>query len=514
MAQRVLGMDLGSHSVKVAEMEVGFRSASLLRLHTLRVVGGPEPALERALAALSDLAQPEETDVLAVAMPGQRVLLRLFEIPIADPRKLAAVVGGELADDIPWELEDVVYDFAALPEAPGKVLTATARTDEVRRLLEGLGNAGLEPRSVSVAPLCYDGLVRQQWPDEAVLVADMGHATTNCCFVLQGRSVAARTISRGGHHVTEALRQAYHLSYEEAETLKEQQGLVAAADAPLDAGQRQLADTIGGAVAPLLRELRLSLGLFGSVVGRRPDRILLCGGTSLLSGMEAHVAAEVQLPAARIEAGDGVDAARTALTREGEAIAALAMGVAMEQGGRRGIDLRQGEFAFKTDRSLLSEKLVHLAVALVTVLVFAALSAYTSLYALRKEGRSLDKQLRRATTEVIGEAVTNPKKILRDMKKGCKAGAASIPRKTAFDILDMLSRSVPGSDKIKLDLSRLDIKPGKTYLKGTADTRSAVDDMVSALSKDACFSKISKGKISNVAEDKKQFSLTISTSCF
>ena len=78
----------------------------------------------------------------------------------------------------------------------------------------------------------------------------------------------------------------------------------------------------------------------------------------------------------------------------------------------------------------------------------------------------------------------------------------------------MLSKGIPGGDKVKLDLNRLDIKPGKTYLKGTADSRSAVDDIVTALEKNDCFSQIAKGKISNVSEGKKQFSLTITTKCF
>jgi len=514
VAQRVFGIDLGSYAVKVAVMEVGFRTSRLIQLHTFMLAGGPDPTLDRGLAALDGLPAPRPTDVVALGMPGERVLLRLLEIPFVEPRKLGAVVGGELADDIPWELEDVVYDYAPLPEAPGKVVTVAAQSAEVRFLLERLGEAGLEPRSVTVAPLCYGPVVRKVAPEGAALVVDIGHATSNCCMVVNGRAVAGRTVSRGGHQVTEALRQVYQLSYAEAEALKEERGLVAAEDVQLPQERRQLASTIGQALSPLVRELRLSVGLFASVLGRRPDQVLLCGGTSLLEGLDGYVAAEIQLPTSRLQTGTGVEPGETALTAEGEAIAALSMGIAMEQGGRRGIDLRQGEFAFKTDRSILSEKLVHVAVAVVTVLVFAALSAYMSLYALRKEEKALARQLKVATRQVMGEVVTSPKKVLRLVKRGCRPRAFGIPKKTAFDILDMLSRQIPGRDKIKLDLSRLDIKPGKTYLKGTADSRSAVDDMVSALSKDQCLSKIAKGRISNVSEGKKQFSLTITTSCF
>ena len=53
------------------------------------------------------------------------------------------------------------------------------------------------------------------------------------------------------------------------------------------------------------------------------------------------------------------------------------------------------------------------ATALVTVLVFAAISAYVSLYALRKEEKDLARQLKRATTEVMGIAVSDGRALWR-----------------------------------------------------------------------------------------------------
>jgi type IV pilus assembly protein PilM len=516
LAQRVLGIDLGSYAVKVVEMEVGFRAAKLLRLHTFPVATGPEVLLERSLDALSAMAPPRPTDVVAVGVPGDRVLLRLLDIPFADPRKLGAVVGNELADDIPWELEDVLFDYTAHPDLlQGKVLAVAARSAEVKELLEGLGAHGIEPRSLAVGPLCYGGVLRQLAPLQTVMVVDIGHLTTNFCLAHQGRVLAARTISRGGHQITEILRQTYQLSYVDAEAKKEQEAVVATAeDTGLSADRRQLAGVVAEAVAPIVRELRLTMGLFGAGLGYRPEQVLLCGGTSLIDGLDRFVAAEIQIPARRLEPSGATEIGETSLTQEGEAMAALAMGIAMEQGGRRGIDLRQGEFAFKTDRSVFTEKLVFLAVSLVVVLVFAALSGYMSLYALRKEEKALKLQLTRVTKAVLGDPLTSPKKVSRLVKRGCRAKSFAIPSHTAFDVLDIVSREVPEPAKVKLDITRLDIKPGKTYVKGTADSRSAVGDIVKALEKHKCFSKVTSGKISDVSEGKKQFSLTITTECF
>jgi len=510
----VFGIDLGSYAVKIAVMDVGFRASRLIQVHTFPVPGGPEPALQRSLGALAGMPAPRPTDVVEVGLPGERVLLRLLEVPFTEPKKLGAVVGNELADDIPWELEEVVFDYSAVADAPGRVLAAAAQSADVRLLLERLGERGIEPRGVAVASLCYGGLVRQVVPEGAVMVVDIGHTSTNMCCVINGRVAAARTVSRGGHQVTDALRQAYQLSYEEAEQLKERDGIVALDVATFPPDRQVLATAVLGAISPLVRELRLTTALLTSRLGRSVDQMLLCGGTSLLQGLDGYLAQELQIPARRLDLAGVTEAGETALTVEGEAMAAAAMGIAMEQGGRRGIDLRQGEFAYKTDRSVFTEKLVQIAVSVVAILVFAALSAYMSLNALRKEEKTLSLQLRRATKEVLGEEVKNPRTALRTVKRGCRPRAFAIPQHTAFNILDYLSREIPAGDKVKLDINRLDIKPGKTYLKGTADSRSAVDDIVKSLEKHKCFSKITTGRISDVSEGKKQFSLTINTECF
>jgi len=514
VAQRVFGIDLGSYAVKVAVMDVGFRVSRLIQVHTFPVPGGPESALLRSLDVLSGLPRPQPTEVVAVGMPGDRVLLRLLEIPFTEPRKLGAVVGNELADDIPWELEQVVFDFATVPDVPGRVVAALAQSAEVRLLLDRLGEQGMDPRQVVVGPLCYAGLVREMVPQGSVMVVDMGHTTTNMCHVINGRVAGARTVSRGGHQVTDALRQAFQLSYEEAEQLKERDGFVALDEASLPPDRRALASTVAGAVAPLTREVRLTVGLFGARLSRTVDQLLLCGGTSLLRGLDEYLAQELQIPTRRLDLTAVTEESSTTLTPEGEAMAAAAMGIAVEQGGRHGINLRQGEFAFKTDRSVFTEKLVQIAVSVVAILVFAALSAYMSLNALRKEEKRLTVQLQQATKETLGEEIKNPRTVSKLLQKGCRPRSFAIPQQTAFDILDRLSRDIPGKDKVKLDIVHLDIKPGKTYVKGTADSRSAVGDIVKALEKNKCFSKIATGRISDVADGKKQFSLTINTECF
>jgi len=510
MAQRVLGIDLGSHSVKVAEVEVGFKVARLVSLKTIAVPPGTGPTLERSLEALRTMSRPAgAVDGIVTAVPGDRVLLRLLDIPITDAKRLGAVVGNELADDLPWEMEDVVFDHASLGGRGGKLLAVAARSAEVRAILGQLGELGLEPRALPVASLGYGGVARKAAPAGVVLIADLGHQRTNLCLVQDGRPLLGRTISRGGHQLTEAIRRTLQLGYAEAEELKQTVHLGAASPA----APGELGAVVAEALAPLTRELQLTMGLFSGQLGVRPERVLLCGGTSQLGGLEEHLATALGLPVERLRLGGGSDL-EVELGAAGEAVGALALSLALEHGTRHRLDLRQGEFAYRADTSILKDKVITIAVSVVLVLLFAALNAYMSLRALRDEDQQLAQQLKRSTQMVFGEAVANPKEVSRRVKLGSRATSSGIPQRTAFDILTYLSTEVPGADKVKLDITRLEIKPGKTYLTGTADSRSAVGDVVKELQKNKCFSNIATGTISDVADGKKQFSLTITTDCF
>ncbi|MFH1131525.1 MAG: pilus assembly protein PilM [Pseudomonadota bacterium] len=519
MAQRVLGIDLGAHTVKVAELDVGFRAAKLRSLRTFDVVRGLSSSLQASLAALKEVGVLELGTGIAVGIPGDRVLLRVLDIPFADPRKISAVVGNELADELPWEIEEAIFDFVYLPLAQGKVVAAIAQRSEIKELIAGLLAVEMEPRQLPVAPLTYGALVRRIYPMSTVVVIDAGHLRTNVCLVHQGRSLLARTIFRAGHQITEAIQDKYQLTYAEAEAMKESQALVPSDLGLVGPDQQKLALVTVEVLAPLVRDLRQTLLVFSARMGVNPERVLLCGGTSLLTGFDNYLQQQLELPVEKLGVSSDAElhTAEVNSSAEGEAIGVLSLCLGLDYGRRLDIDLCQGEFSFQRDVSVFRDKAWSILISVVLVLAFVALSVYASLHSLRKEEEVLIKALRQATQQVLGKEVINAKMASKEVKKGAREARAAIPSQTAFDILDLISQKIPKADKVKLDVSRLDIKQGKTYLTGTADSRSAVDEIVKALKEEKCFTEISSGKISEVAEEKKQFSLTITTNpnvCF
>lgn len=519
MSQRVLGIDLGSHSVKIAEVEVGFRETRLLSLIKLPVAPGTEPAFVRSRRTLA--AYTGSTGIVEAVncgLPGDRVLMRLLDVPLIEARKLGAIIGNQLADDIPWEIEDTVFDHLLMPPPVPQAFVVAARRNDVRELIDELKTFKLEPRLVAASSLSYAGTVRRVFPEETVLVVDVGHCHTNLCLVENGHALWARTISRGGHQLTEAFREQFHLSYEEAEKLKERAAFF---DEHLGATSERLEEQYARMTfetfSPLIRELRISLNVIESKLNRRPSRLLLCGGACRMRGMDLLFQSELRLPTERLHWNEpGQPESLPAMPEENEAFGALALGLALEQGGRNSIDLRQDEFAYRTDRSVFRERLLAISISLLVIFALMATNAFAALYALRQEETVLKAQLKKATNAVFGESVLTPSAVTRRLKGTGKAGATGpvLTDKTAYHILDYISRAVPSPGKIKLDVTKLEIKSGKTFITGTADTRSAIGDVVKALEDNECFTKVNSGAISDVAEGKKQFSITIDTKCF
>ncbi|MCB9557521.1 MAG: pilus assembly protein PilM [Deltaproteobacteria bacterium] len=511
MAQ-IVGIDLGSHSVKVAVLDAGLRAMTVRSVRRLEVLGGAEPVLERSLAALqslsADVAQTQ--DGLTVGVPGDQVLMRVLALPFTDPRKVVAIIGGELGDTLPWEIEEVVFDHRALPTPAPRLIAAAARTETVQQLLQGLRERGLEPRHLAVTPLAYSALLRRIDPEGQACVVDIGHFRTNVCLVSSGQALVGRSISRAGHQLTEALRRSFQWSYAEAAAFKEQRAAVCIDG---DEHAQRVALLLERALLPLAREIRHSIDVLGAQVGMRPQRIYLCGGSSMLSGIDRFIEREVGLSCDRLSLAADAELASGGLSGEAESVSMLSIGLALEHGRRSALDLRQGPFAFKADSSIWRDKWRFITISAVLILVAALLNTMASLHALGAEEEMLRRRMRLATMRIFGRPMMNPRQVMRRLKQTTDRGA-SLPSRTALDVFSMISSAVPAKDKIKLDVNQLDIKPGKTYLKGTADSRAALGEMVAAFKSLDCFKTVETGKTSRVGDGKIQFSMNIATKCF
>jgi Tfp pilus assembly PilM family ATPase len=531
MAHTICGIDIGTFSVKFAFLEVGFRTHTMRGLMETAVAGGEAPLLQRQMDAVRDgLAQVSGEVTPYLAVPGDQLSVRVLELPFSDSRKIDQVVGYELEGQIVHAIEDVVFDHLVVGQRPegATVLAAAARRDDLAAIVASAEDRGIHPRALFAAPVIYRTLLppaaegaAATTPCQAVL--DFGHSRTNICFVRAGEPIYARTIRRGGEHLTAAIAKAFNADLERAEQAK-------CGDAFLVSPGRPAATALGvkldsvlrEALVPSIRELRQTLAGFRAGNRFDVDTLLVVGGGGRLAGLlpflEAELGIPARFPSVRPALESGGERSADVAGEEGAApesdsyalAAAIAIGASR---GSREIDFRRGPFVYRASFSILRQKALHIAALAAALLLAGGIDVGARYSNLNAERKALDKDLKAATQELFGAPREDAEAITQLMKRGFREELAPVPKATAFDLLDQISRKMPPADKIKLDVGELEIRPKKTFMKGTVDTAAAVDEMATKLKEIDCVEEVNKGAITEVSGGSKQFTLTIGAKC-
>jgi general secretion pathway protein L len=576
MANRILGIDLGAYSVKVVVASPGFRQSTVLDFVERPVPAGDEPHLQRAVRVLGQIVREHGLggDSAYAAVAGDQLFIHVLEFPFRNLRRadLEKAVGAELEGMLPVDLEDMTFAFDALPadvaappaaapidelveldrplgeggalideEGPTnvqaasvssvvhgrvaaptdgmRVLSCAMRRDRAERMISLLGEHGAEPRGLIAAPASYiriaERLAAGGRASGPIAIIDIGHARTDVCVVKDGRAVFARTVARGGRHVTEAISRSWRLGLAEAESAKHTDGFIASATEPAtsDAWQR-IHEVVVTEMGPLARDLRQTLSACRAKTGAVVSRAVLVGGGSRLRGTASYLAEQLHVPVSSLGGSDAeaVMGPRLAAMGVPTDLACLAAGVAFEGGtGRPAFDLRTGELSYRADLSFLRAKAAQLAAMVLVIIAFAAGSAYAQLYSLRTAERTLDQRLVLESTEAFGAAHSARETINR--AAGVTRADSPLPKMTAYDVLLEINARLPARDAIALDVQDMDIKQGKITIRGSAKTTEEIDQIEQSLRKIECFKQLTRGNISAGPNDTWTFSLSIDATC-
>jgi general secretion pathway protein L len=552
MASRIVGIDLGAYSVKVAIATPGFRGATLTDLIERRVPPGDEPTEVRAARVAGEIVRERGLghEATVAALGGDRVFVHVLDFPFRSLRRpdLEKAVGNELEGILPIDLEDMVFAFEPLATRPAeaaaaepafaapaggriappssgmRVLACATQKDHVRRLLDRLHEVAIEPRALVAAPAAYPWAVERFGPDLPPLaVIDIGHERTDVCVVVGGRADYLRTLSRGGKGLTDLIARTWRLTPEQAEHAKHQDGFVGSQAEPATSEAWARIDAcLRPELQALARELRQTLAACRAKTGATVQRVLLVGGGARLRGLTSFLAEELELPVARPSEPEALAVLGPRLLSMGvdPAVACLAAGVAIEGGGGRPtFDLRAGELAFKADLSFLRAKVTQLLAAALALIAFGAASAYASLYKLRKAEAVLTQRVATESQAAFGQALDAEAVLARIDPTAAGKRDTPIPEMTAYDVLLAFNAALPPRTEVTIDVDDVDIKPGKISAKGTASRTGAVEaqevikNLAAALKKHRCFAELVDESQPGSAEGTKIFNLNSKTEC-
>src|SRR5258708_12259475 len=156
-----LAVDFGAGSLKLAEFEVNEAGGLRLRQYGLKSLGaeGAQESTREAtiLKALQELMAQKGIRArnVNVCAPGFHVFSKFVKLPPVDPGKVTQIIQYEAQQNVPFPLEEVVWDYQILGSTPGgelEVLLVAIKADIVEGLFPVTEASGLHFVLAIVSP--------------------------------------------------------------------------------------------------------------------------------------------------------------------------------------------------------------------------------------------------------------------------------------------------------------------------------------------------------------------------
>jgi len=523
MPQRLLGLDVGSHSLKAAIVAGGFRGFELLGYaEKERVSATPDSEIslgEEIAHFLEDYRL--QADVVIAAMPGDKAAVRTLTLPA---RKIEQTLPYELEDQIPFPLSEVVYDHRLLTRSSddARVLVAFCRRDDFDAFLDELSEARLDPRIVGVDALAYASLfgsVIEPSSEGLEAVIDIGHEQTGVCVLDAGRVVAGRTIRGGGAAITDGLSREFDLPQERAEKGKRVDGFIETDEESADGAERaRISETIRSALGPVVRELSQTFRAVGVAAGnKKVERVHLCGGSARLRNLDRFLATRLDIEVLPLELPeDKISRLPDGAARSASLVRPLALAL-QGLGGQRAapINFRRGSYAFRGDTQALRGRLIHVAAMLAAILALLVANGASKLYFLGQEESRVTEHLRKISKEIVNQPFDDPKKVLSIVQQEIKdgsGGSVGLPEVTALEAFREIANRTPSGTR--MEFQEVNIGERRCKIKGQTDTLTTIGEFVDSMKKYRCFSDIQRGPTrKSISGESLEFSIDFDLSC-
>ncbi|HLL05514.1 MAG TPA: pilus assembly protein PilM [Myxococcaceae bacterium] len=521
---RILGLDLGSYSVKGVLFESTIRGYTTKAYHEVR--RGEGERLETLRAAVRELlTQPtlQQAEQVIIALPGPTLMTHTFTLPFVDPKRIEAALPFEVESQLPFDLSEAVFDYQIVgqkPKTSSDLLVGVVRKEELAALVGMLGELELQPRVITHPGITYQNLFLQTpaifeglESMAAVAVVDIGHERTTVAIGRPGVGVEfARTFAGGGKDLSKALSTEFQTPLQEAHHWKETYGAMASvAQAQGPDAERAAAAFIRG-LQPVLRELRPTFKAFTARTRRQVGAVLLCGGTARLKGLAEQLGRDLHMPTQVLvlptEASQAVPT-----EAQPSAVQAYALALRGQASGAKAprFNLRRGEFAFKGHYDYVRDRVGLLASFAATLVLLLIASGVVRNSVLARRETQVDMVLCKTTERILGRCEKDFKVAL-NMLQGVESPAAALPKTSAVNLLAEVTTRIPSDLPVKLDRIQIDLE--RIILQGETKSSKEIDTLTRAIQGHTCFKEINQGKVEKTRDGQNvTFRLDIQVSC-
>ncbi|UCC78476.1 MAG: type IV pilus assembly protein PilM [Candidatus Zixiibacteriota bacterium] len=309
MAKSVFGLDIGSYSVKLVEVDKDDNRFRLKNYAIAELYGDNEeydiegPSYSRQSAAVRSCFRqmklnPRRVRNLNCSIGGKDVAVKQIKSIPLSAEELESSLTFEARKHLPLEDTEAILDYQILSDSTSAseidilmVATTKKAFDYHIKLLKELG---VKPKTLDAecTALVNSYFLSHGKPegDRALIFLDVGAKFSTLTVFADNGMLFSRDIAIGGHKITDDIRNIQSVEYPAAEEMKRTKGLgaflsdVSESEASIRIARRKSLDS-------LVDEIRRSMRYYTKETGIREfEKMLLCGGSALLLNLNSHLA--------------------------------------------------------------------------------------------------------------------------------------------------------------------------------------------------------------------------------
>lgn len=299
----VIGLDIGPSSIKIVELTEKKGKPTLLKYGTLAlgpfgkgVIGMPTKLATNKLVEAVNTAFKVvgvTTRKGALSIPLKLSLIVTIEIPQVEGGDMAKAISYEARKYIPVAPSEVNLSWSVLShdnagsmnEEKGKqmkkmkVLVAAIHNTTIQSYNELAHELQLNPLTLEIETFSAIRSVKEAAGDTFAML-DIGSEDSKVVINTKGSITTSHTISKGSHVLTETLRDALGISYEEAEKRKRKEGLLGKEN------EQSLKDILYDDLSYIFANTKRVIEEFEGKHSQKVETLVLIGGGAALKGIQ------------------------------------------------------------------------------------------------------------------------------------------------------------------------------------------------------------------------------------
>lgn len=295
MIKTLLGIDLGSQTIKAVQMQRDKNSNQLLAAGFI-----PTPAKaqnfqnntnnneEQIIAdSINRLVHDMKVSCadVSLCLPSAHVVTHVLELPVMTDGELESSIKWEAEQYIPMPLSQVKIDYTVISRneqtAKMKVLLIAAPFTLIEKYMRTVSLAGLNVVAIETEILAATRSITASFPllSQAIVIS-LGATTTEIALIHEQILVYTKSVPIGGDTITKAISQELGFELSQGEEYKKTYGL------DEDKLEGKIAKSIAPFFASIFSEIEKNISYFKEQYPKEEiNNITLCGGGAKLPGL-------------------------------------------------------------------------------------------------------------------------------------------------------------------------------------------------------------------------------------